>query len=203
MKHLYLLALAALLGACGNSKSTDTTTSTAIPDTPKLAPATFIESCLMSVPEWNANDIRRKELIDTIQSRLRVPADSVCPILADVPFQFKGCDHYWYGDYKDKWLVVFETGPSTSKVEFSPDYDLTFQVLARCDKDIAETLHEGENYYISGKYAGQPPGKNKPWFSMPNGRDITSSGVSIWSSGDQPFFNLGYIIIEDPTFTPQ
>ncbi|MDP2236162.1 MAG: hypothetical protein Q8J88_06995 [Bacteroidales bacterium] len=119
--------------------------------------------------------------------------------LSEVEVRFEQMAPYPDGDY----VVKFHHGSHKLK-KVSDSYDLTFQVFAKVNKDVAQKLVDGKKYILSGNVINYA---TRDSFVFPSGEwliDYPTLEKALKSTSyvdEIIYINLGSLIIENLEFT--
>lgn len=183
--HILILACA-LLASCGNPQPRTGHT------TAPCALATMLDSCLLSQPNANNNDVARGIFADTIKARFQRFKGRPLPYLADLPVEYEMCLAYPSGD---KYVVKF-----TPKQIVSDEYKATLQVFAILEKEAVATLVDRAMYKINGTFRDFANSTRESGFILPNGKCLVDY-PSVNTLDNKPYISIGTLVLDNLTFS--
>lgn len=193
-KSLYLIVTFFIIGCQSPSNYSGTSQKKTILKEPEIK--IFLDRFLNENYKCFYNDITKKECTEKLVLEFHsfMTSDSI-NFLSEVELAFERMMVYEDGDY----VVKFAHGKYSSTKIVSELYDVTFQVFAKVNREVAIKLVNDKKYIISGKIKDFA---NQKSFVLPSGDSFTDYPSIGKNAFDEASFNLGSLIIESLSFKP-
>ncbi len=144
MKITIIFSAILLFYACGNQQVKNNKNTESKP----IQLITILNESIDKNPNWNQNEILRKNFNDSIQMELSEKMNEL-QLLKEIPLKLSEINEY----EKGKYAANFEHFIETKEYKIgNRNYDLNFNVIGLIPDSLINVLQDNKKYFLDGKF---------------------------------------------------